>query len=78
MWQMIREVVKGHYRMSFLTIAVLLLSLAYVVFPFDLIPDHILIFGWTDDMVVLYLSIRRLAAETQRYSRWKAMERKHA
>ncbi|MCW3121307.1 MAG: hypothetical protein JWQ38_799 [Flavipsychrobacter sp.] len=76
LWQMIREVLSGSYRMSWLTILIILVSIAYIVFPFDLIPDFIPFLGWLDDGVVLYLLLRRLVRETQRFNRFKAMERK--
>jgi uncharacterized membrane protein YkvA (DUF1232 family) len=73
---MIREVLSGQYRMSGLTLMVTILAIAYIVFPFDLIPDFIPVLGWIDDGVVLYLLLRRLVTETQRFNRYKAMERK--
>ena len=76
MWQMIREVLKGKYRMSILTIIIAISSIAYIIFPYDVIPDHIPVLGWVDDGLVLYLLMRRLTNETQRYSRYKAIERK--
>ena len=77
LWQMIREVFNGHYRMSFFTNALTILAIAYIVFPFDLVPDYIPVLGWIDDGAVLYLLILRLEKETHRYNRFKAMERKN-
>ena len=74
---MIREVFNGHYRMSFFTNALTILAIAYIVFPFDLVPDYIPVLGWIDDGAVLYLLILRLEKETHRYNRFKAMERKN-
>ncbi len=76
LWQMIREALNGRYRMSWLTTLVVLFSIAYVIFPFDLIPDYIPVLGWIDDGAVLYLMLMRLVKETQRFSRFKAMERR--
>jgi len=75
---MMRETLKGQYRMSFVTIVITLLSVAYIVYPYDLIPDNIPVLGWLDDLLVLYLLLWRLVIETQRYNRFKAMERKNA
>ena len=77
-WQMMREALSGRYKMSFLTILIAILAIAYIIFPFDLIPDYIPVVGWIDDGLVFYLLLRRLALETQRYNRFKAMERKQA
>ena len=77
LWQMIREVARGHYRMSFLTTVIAIVSIAYIIYPFDLIPDYIPVLGWIDDGVVFYLLLKRLVFETHRFNRFKAMERKH-
>ena len=76
LWQMIREVLSGHYRMSLLTTLIVVLALIYIVFPFDLIPDYIPFIGWIDDGLILFLLIKRLLKETQRFNRFKAMERR--
>lgn len=76
--QMLRDTMRGSYKMSFLTIAIIILAFGYIIFPFDLIPDYIPIVGWIDDAAVFYLLLLRLGKETQRYSRFKAMERKGA
>lgn len=34
---------------------IIILALAYVVFPSDLLPDWIIGIGWIDDLIVLYL-----------------------
>ncbi len=76
LWQMLKEVLNGRYRMSFLTTAVLILCIAYIIVPFDLVPDYIPVLGWIDDGLVFYLLLKRLHVETQRYNRKKAMERR--
>ena len=76
LWQMIREVLSGRYRMSWLTTVVVVVSIAYIIYPFDLIPDFIPVLGWLDDGAVLYLLLWRLVKETHRYNRYKVMERK--
>ena len=76
LWQMLRDVVNGRYRMSWLTKLITIFALTYIIFPFDLIPDYIPVIGWIDDGVVLYLLLMRLVKETQRYNRFKAMGRK--
>ncbi len=73
---MLREVLHGSYRMSVLTMIVAIVSIAYIIWPFDLIPDFIPVLGWVDDGLVLYLLLSRLVKETQRYTRFKAMERR--
>jgi uncharacterized membrane protein YkvA (DUF1232 family) len=76
LWQMLREVLSGSYKMSFLTVLIVFIAIGYIIFPFDIIPDYIPVIGWIDDAVVFYLLIRRLTNETHRYNRFKAIERK--
>jgi uncharacterized membrane protein YkvA (DUF1232 family) len=76
MWQMLRDVLNGGYRMSGMTKIITGIALLYILFPFDIIPDYIPVLGWMDDGFVIYLLLKRYTGETQRYSRFKAMERK--
>jgi uncharacterized membrane protein YkvA (DUF1232 family) len=76
MWQMMREALNGRYRMSLFTTLVFLFTIAYVIFPFDLIPDYIPVIGWIDDGFVVFLLIKQLNKETQRYNRFKASARR--
>ena len=76
LWQMLRSVFNGSYRMSFLTTAIVIASLIYIISPIDIVPDFVFFFGWVDDGVILYLLLKRLNVETQRYIRAKVMERK--
>ncbi len=74
MWCMLREVWKGHYKMSGLTKILLAAGLLYIILPFDF--DWIPVLGWIDDGAVLFFLIKRLQTETTRYVRAKVMERK--
>ena len=74
---MMRDAFSGRYKMSLVTVLILILSIAYVIFPFDVIPDFIPVIGWIDDGLILYLVLKRLSMETQRYNRYKAMARRN-
>jgi uncharacterized membrane protein YkvA (DUF1232 family) len=76
LWQMLREVFRGQYRMSFITTAIAVIAIFYIVFPFDVVPDFIPVVGWLDDGLVIYLLLKRLVKETQRFNRHKAMARR--
>lgn len=76
LWQMLRAVFNGSYRMSMMTTLIMIASLIYIISPIDIVPDFILFFGWLDDGFILYLLVKRLNAETQRFIRFKVMERK--
>lgn len=76
LWQMIREVLSGRYKMSLWTTVLLVVSILYIAFPFDIIPDFIPVLGWVDDGLMLFLLLKRFQKETLRYIRFKAMERR--
>ncbi len=76
LWQMLREAFSGQYKMSTLTNLVLILGIVYVLLPFDLVTDFIPFFGWLDDGLVIFLLVKRLLKETQRYNRSKVMQRR--
>ena len=67
-FQMLLDAAKGNYRMRLFTTIALVLSLLYILFPFDLIPDFIPIAGWLDDGAVIYFLAQRLLREAERYS----------
>jgi uncharacterized membrane protein YkvA (DUF1232 family) len=76
-WLMLKEVSRGQYRMSALTLLLFIAAVSYVIAPNDLIPDSKFIVGWLDDALVLCLLAKRLLFETHRFNRFKAMERKN-
>lgn len=74
LWCMLREAWRGNYKISFVTSLLVVLGLVYVFTPFDF--DWIPIIGWIDDGLVLFFILKRLQAETKRFNRHKAMERR--
>src|SRR5690606_28302220 len=74
LFHMLREIYRGNYKPSLLTSLSLIFGFLYIISPLDF--DWIPILGWIDDGFVFYLMVKRLQAETQRYSRYKAMERR--
>ncbi|GGX96481.1 hypothetical protein GCM10007160_25110 [Litchfieldella qijiaojingensis] len=47
------------------------LALAYLVMPFDLIPDVILLTGWLDDAVIVGWLLTRVDRRLEEYRAWK-------
>lgn len=76
LWQMLRDVLGGRYKMSLMTNVAVVLGVLYVLFPFDFITDLLPVIGWADDGAVIYFVVKRLQKETQRYNRFKVMERR--
>jgi uncharacterized membrane protein YkvA (DUF1232 family) len=76
MWQMVRETLSGKYRMSGVSVVVAIVSVAYVVYPFDLLPDFIPLLGWADDGGAIFILLRCMSWEAKRYNRHKAAGRR--
>lgn len=72
LFRMFREMYKGTYKASLLTMIALVAAVIYVVWPFDLVPDIIPIVGWIDDGFVIYFLLKRLLSELQRYQATKS------
>lgn len=67
LWPMLRDALKGKYRFSLFTMLAILLCIAYILFPFDLLPDFIPFIGWLDDGALFWLMLQQLKKETVRY-----------
>ena len=69
---LIRDYLKGTYRdVSVKSIIIIVLTLAYIISPFDLIPDYILGLGQIDDLGILGLSLYFLEKDLMKYQEWK-------
>jgi uncharacterized membrane protein YkvA (DUF1232 family) len=71
LFTMLRAMIRGSYKASFLTMVALIAGLLYILSPIDLIPDFIPVVGWLDDGAVMYFLLKRLMYEMQRYEAWK-------
>ncbi len=73
---LIRDYWKGRYReVSGKSLLVLVLTLAYIISPIDLIPDYILGFGQIDDAVILGLALNFLEKDLMKYREWRDRKR---
>lgn len=71
-YSLIRDYFSGNYKqVPWRTIALLVASLAYVLAPFDLIPDFILGIGWADDCMCLAGALAVAKMDLDEYKAWK-------
>ncbi|EPC01392.1 hypothetical protein L861_12535 [Litchfieldella anticariensis FP35 = DSM 16096] len=69
---MTRDVVMRRYRpVPWSAFAWMGLALAYLVMPFDLVPDVILLTGWLDDVVIVGWLLTRVDRRLTAYRDWK-------
>ncbi len=64
---MLKDTFYGRYKMSNTSVFVMLICLAYLVWPLDFITDFIPIIGWIDDAFVLYFLSNRLLKEAAKW-----------
>jgi uncharacterized membrane protein YkvA (DUF1232 family) len=65
---MFREMFRGSYKASLMTVIALIAGAIYILSPIDLIPDFIPILGWIDDGAIIYFLLKRLMYELSRYT----------
>mgnify|MGYP000843938553 CR=1 FL=1 len=68
---LIRDFVRGAYDVSWRAISIIVATLLYVLFPFDLIPDIIPVVGWADDAMMVSLCLFFVNDEMRRYRKWQ-------
>ena len=68
----------GRYRkLPWRSLAVCAAAVAYVLSPFDLIPDWLVPIGWTDDLLVMALAWGFVKKELREYCGWKGVSPAH-
>lgn len=71
-YSMIKDYVTGSYKqVPWRTVATLVAALAYVLLPFDLVPDFIPIVGWSDDCFALAGALAFAKMDLEQYKTWK-------
>ena len=74
LFPLIKDYWKGTYRdISFKSIVIFIVALAYIISPIDLIPDYIIGLGQIDDAVILGLSLYFLEKDLRKYKELKDM-----
>ena len=52
---------------SWSTIAIISVALAYLIMPLDIVPDIIPIVGYTDDAIIIRIALQFISIELDRY-----------
>ncbi|MEH6549161.1 MAG: YkvA family protein [Pseudomonadales bacterium] len=72
MLSLIKDYWRGDYRdISWLSITAIVIGLAYIFNPFDLVPDFIPLIGQLDDILVLTVCLKLVEKDLTRYQAWK-------
>lgn len=59
------------------TVALSVVTLAYIISPFDLIPDFIPVLGWLDDLTLGMLTLAAIREDVRRYCVWRGLDPVH-
>ncbi|TVP48844.1 MAG: DUF1232 domain-containing protein [Halomonas sp.] len=69
---MTRDVLRGDFRpIPWSAFGMMALALAYLVMPFDLIPDFLLLIGIIDDVIIVGWLLNRIDKRLEGYRAWK-------
>ncbi|CAH1044128.1 YkvA family protein [Halomonas sp. TD01] len=69
---MTRDVLRGNFRpIPWSAFGLMALALAYLVMPFDLIPDFLVMIGIVDDVLIVGWLLNRVDDQLSEYRTWK-------
>ncbi len=78
LWMVLRDYANGSYRkVPWRAVLAVAAAVAYVVSPFDLIPDFLVPIGFTDDLLVVALTWGLVKRELRAYCEWKGLSPAH-
>ena len=76
-YALIKDYINGEYTdVPWWTIAAIGAALAYIINPFDVIPDVIPVIGYLDDAAVLTLCLKMVKKDIEKYKEWKEYKRR--
>ncbi|MEZ0329537.1 MAG: YkvA family protein [Dissulfuribacterales bacterium] len=68
---LIKDYYSGNYRqISWVSVAISVAALLYILDPIDIFPDFLPIIGQIDDLAVVGLAVRFIKEELDRYEMW--------
>ncbi|SHL99138.1 YkvA family protein [Vreelandella subglaciescola] len=69
---MTNDVLRGRFRpVPWKAFAIMVAAVGYLLLPFDLIPDFIVLFGVLDDVVIVGWLLNRIDAQLEPYRAWR-------
>jgi uncharacterized membrane protein YkvA (DUF1232 family) len=69
---MTNDVLRGRFRpVPWKAFALMAAAVGYLLLPFDLIPDFIVVFGMLDDVVIVGWLLNRIDAQLAAYRAWQ-------
>ena len=70
--RMVRAHLNGSYRsFSPVTLLMFVFALVYFITPIDLIPDFVPVLGFTDDVTVAFMIMKRFSSDIDKYREWE-------
>jgi len=64
---MAKDVFAGRYHMTKWNLSIIAATIAYVISPFDALPDMIPLMGWVDDVTIVAYAVSKLTDEIKNY-----------
>ncbi len=73
---LLQDYASGKYRnISTSTLTLVTFAVAYVILPFDCIPDFLPVLGFGDDLAFLTAVLFKVHGEIETYNQWKENEK---
>ena len=75
MVRMVRAHINGSYpAFAPLTLIMFVFALLYFITPIDMIPDFVPVLGFTDDIAVALMIMKRFSSDIEKYRQWEQSE----
>lgn len=72
--RMVRAHINGAYRaFAPMTLVMFAFALVYFITPIDLIPDFVPALGFTDDIAVALMIMKRFSSDIEEYKQWEEL-----
>ncbi|HTO15530.1 MAG TPA: DUF1232 domain-containing protein [Edaphocola sp.] len=68
---MFKDFYAGRYQMPWARMLLFVFTLAYLIWPLDIVPDFIIGLGWIDDIIIFAFAADRMEEELIKYQQFK-------